>query len=88
MQLVRLTSELTTPTKIKWFCLQFLNQGINTGLYIIWMMLPFSNTSRQNAPGMLCCIGVWRPGWPVHHNDTYVISEGHGQLCGHMHFLH
>ena len=28
------------------------------GLYIFWMMQPFSNTSRKNAPGMLCWVDV------------------------------
>ena len=59
---------------------EFLNQGIDKVLYIIWMMRPLSNTSRNNAPGMFCWIDIWRPGWPVHHTDNIVVKEGRGLL--------
>ena len=75
-----LTTTSHTPDALQWYGLQFLNQSIDKVLYILWMMISLSNTSRKNAPCMFCWVEVWRPGWPVHHTDTCVINEGHGNL--------
>ena len=59
--------------------LPFLNKGIGKGLHTFWWMLSLSDTSRKHVPIMFYWIEVWGPGWPVHHSDTFVIQEGHGQ---------
>ena len=71
---------LLTPDGLLWYGLQFLNQVIDKVLlmYIPWIMRSLSNTSRNNVSGMFYWGKVWKPGWPVHHTDTFVIKKGHG----------
>ena len=46
---ILLTTTCRSHDAILWYDLQFLNQVIDTFLYILWMMRPLSNTSRKNA---------------------------------------
>ena len=75
---ILLTTTWRSHDAILWYDLQLLNLVIDTFLYNLWMMRPLSNTSRKNIPDMFNWIEVWRPGWPVHHTDTFVINEGYG----------
>ena len=57
-----LTSMWHTPDALLRYNLQFLNQGFDKDLYILWIMRPLSNASRKNVPGMFYWIEVWRSG--------------------------
>ena len=47
-----LTTTWHTPDGLLWYGLQFFHQGIDTVVYILWIMRPLANTSGKNVPGM------------------------------------
>ena len=79
-----LTSTCHTADARLWYDLQFLNQGIDKIMYILWIMRPLSNMSTKNVPCMFYWIEVWRPGWPVHRTVTFCHQ---GRSCGHVQYL-
>ena len=62
-----------TSGALLWYGQQFRNQGIDTVLYIPWMMRLLSNKSR--VWGMSYWVEVCITGWPVHNTDPFIINR-------------